>query len=67
MSGDGGPVAEMKAEAQAMIAIADVLATLPSDEKRCQVLAAVAALLGFYQLAERAIDDARKHARDGQL
>jgi hypothetical protein len=57
----------MQAEAQAMLAICDVLAHLPSDEKRCQVLASVAALLGFYQLAERAIDDARKHAKDGLL
>ena len=67
MSGEEGAVLGMKAEARAMLDIANILSGLQSDEKRCQVLAAVAALLGFYELAERVIDCARKHARDGQF
>lgn len=57
------PLVAMRHELAAMSRIAEILLDLPSDEMRFRVLAAVAALLGFGDLTDQAIESARLCAR----
>lgn len=60
------PGVAMRRELAAMSKVVDILLDLPSDESRFRALAAVAALHGFYELTDQAIESARLCAREGR-